>query len=165
MPSYLITLTTYGHHIPGQPGTVNRHHNHFGSRLPHPNPRLRQSIDRRLLQAPFELDPADRQIVLEAITAVCEHKKWHLSAVHIRTNHVQIVTDGAASPEFMMNAFKSYASRALNAKYPAHSSRLRWARHGSTRHLFTREALENAIKYTLDAQGERMAIYEHLTAP
>jgi hypothetical protein len=73
---------------------------------------------------------------------------------------VHIVVEGDATPESMMTTFKSYATRALNSKYPDHAERLRWARHGSTRHLFTKEAFENAINYTLNAQGAPMATFE-----
>lgn len=61
-----------------------------------------------------------------------------------------------------MNDFKGYASRELNRAASKRNERKRWARHGSTRYLWTQRDLEGAIQYVLYEQGEPMAIY---TAP
>ncbi len=55
-----------------------------------------------------------------------------------------------------MIAFKRYASRALNNQNRSGTRRW-WARHGSTRYLWTKDDLSSAIKYVVDGQGERMA--------
>jgi hypothetical protein len=59
-----------------------------------------------------------------------------------------------------MNAFKAYASRALNRAENDPPDCRRWTRHGSTRHLFTEDVVRRAIRYTIDEQGEKMATYE-----
>jgi hypothetical protein len=38
--------------------------------------------------------------------------------------------------------------------------RRRWARHGSTRYLWTRESVLAAIYYVVHEQGAAMAVYE-----
>ena len=56
-----------------------------------------------------------------------------------------------------MNAFKSYASRALNLQEP---SQPRWARHGSTRYLWSADQVSAAVGYVVSEQGGDMAVYE-----
>ncbi len=125
-------------------------------------------MDASLKQAPYEMDHSQRDIVLKAIGEVCRYRCWHLLAAHVRSNHVHIVVDSDVAPEAIMNAFKSYASRALNLDAPGHSGRLRWARHGSTRYLWSPERVAAAVRYVLDQQGDPMACYqapERLSAP
>ncbi len=57
----------------------------------------------------------------------------------------------------MMNALKAYASRALNQVETA--VKKRWARHGSTRYLWTSKQVDAAIHYVLFEQGEAMVRY------
>jgi len=59
-----------------------------------------------------------------------------------------------------MNDFKSYASRSLNRLGSDESNQKRWARHGSTRWLWTDEDVRQAIQYVIDEQGEPMAVFE-----
>jgi REP element-mobilizing transposase RayT len=107
------------------------------------------------------MDADQRKTTLQAIHGVCRHKDWSLLAAHVRTNHVHTVVDAGAgvTPEFVMNAFKSYASRALNLRAAATNGRLRWARHGSTRYLRSRDEIEAAVRYVLEKQGDPMACY------
>ncbi|MBC8167540.1 MAG: transposase, partial [Bryobacteraceae bacterium] len=88
---------------------------------------------------------------------------WTLLAAHVRTNHVHVVVAAHRSAEQVMNAFKAYASRALNGMAPDEAERKRWARHGSTRHLWTRHAVSAAVHYVVWEQGQPMASFEMLT--
>jgi REP element-mobilizing transposase RayT len=159
--AYFITFSCYGWHPPGQPGTVDRDHNVPGTRLQEPHPKLRQHWETSLKQAPFEMDREQRLIALHAMREVCRYKQWELVAAHVRSNHVHVVVDigGNVSPELVMNALKSYASRTLNLYAPHTKGRLRWARHGSTRHLRSRDEIEAAVRYVLEKQGEPMACH------
>jgi len=130
-----------------------------GTRLREAQPRLRRYIEGTLRQAPFELDADQRTITLHAICEVCRYKDWRLLAAQVRSSHVHIVVDAQVSPELVMNAFKAYASRALNLAYPKERERIRWTRHGSTRHLWSPEKIDAAMRYVLDKQGEPMACY------
>jgi REP element-mobilizing transposase RayT len=130
-----------------------------GTRRSEPRPQLRQYIEASLKQEPFALDEAQRAIVLEAIENVCRFKHWQLRAAHVRSNHVHTVVDADVAPELAMNAFKAYASRALNLAHPQEQGRLRWARHGSTVYLWSSEKVNAAINYVLGKQGEPMACY------
>ncbi len=160
MAAYLITFTCYGSYIPGQAGAIDRDHSVPGSRLPGLRPKLRQHVDASLKQAPYEMDQGQRAIVLKAIGEVCRYKGWRLLAAHVRSNHVHTVVDADVAPEAVMNAFKSYASRALNLHAPSHYGRIRWARHGSTRYLWSPARVAAAVRYVLDKQGEPLACYQ-----
>ena len=59
-----------------------------------------------------------------------------------------------------MTAMKAYASRALNEHVLDGPGRRRWARHGSTRYLWTGDAVRAAIRYVVCEQGESMAVFE-----
>jgi REP element-mobilizing transposase RayT len=83
-----------------------------------------------------------------------------LLAAHIRTNHVHIVVTSESKPEPVMVAMKAYSSRALNQRGIDTPGLRRWARHGSTRYLWTTESIRAAIRYVVDEQGSAMAVYE-----
>jgi REP element-mobilizing transposase RayT len=85
---------------------------------------------------------------------------WRLWAAHVRTNHVHVVVSADRDPGRIMSDLKARASRDLTRAGFDDANRRRWTRHGSTRHLFREEDVEEKIRYTLDEQGERMAWYE-----
>jgi REP element-mobilizing transposase RayT len=91
----------------------------------------------------------------------CQDRKWNLLAAHVRTNHVHLVVEAEAQPERVMNDLKSFASRRLNELGFDGVDRKRWARHGSTRWLWKRDAVLAAIAYVMDKQGDKMAVYEN----
>ena len=86
-------------------------------------------------QAPYLLDKNRRVTPLDALREVRLHRSWSLWTAHVRTNHVHTVVEAEIGPEMVMNAFRSYASRALNRLGKDGQNRKRWARHGSTRWL------------------------------
>ncbi len=152
---YFITFVTYGTHLHGHEGSVDRNHNLPGSRTLELDEdwveRERELMD----QEPFLMDERDRAAVLNAIREVCIHQEWLLPAAHVRINHVHIVVEAEVRPEAIMSDFKRYASRSLNrAQY-----RKRWAHHGSTRWLWTDQEVRNAVRYVVEEQGAPMAVF------
>jgi REP element-mobilizing transposase RayT len=111
-------------------------------------------------QPPYLLDEIRREAVLVSIMERCSNRNWRLLAANVRTNHVHVLVEAEAQPERVMNDLKSFASRRLNDLGFEATDRKRWARHGSTRWLWKREDVLAALKYVLDKQGERMAVYE-----
>lgn len=159
--AYFITFHTYGSWLHGRAtGSVDRLHNHYGGDFVPADARLEQRRREQMTQPPYLLDARGRAIVLESIRRHAEFRGWRLHAVHVRTNHVQIVVTCSKSPEQAMNEFKAYASRVLNDAGCDDASRKRWSRHGSTRHLFDAESLLAAIRYTVNGQGDVMSVYE-----
>src|SRR5260370_39462075 len=133
-----ITFSCYGGHLHGHESvSVDLDHNLPGSRLLEAH-QQRAAAERQLMdQPPYSLDPTCRGIVLEALGQVCLHRGWRLLAAHVRTTHVHVIVETDIRPERIMGDFKSYSSRSLNSLRSDQSDRKRWARHGSTRWLWT----------------------------
>jgi REP element-mobilizing transposase RayT len=157
---YLITFTCYGSHLHGdERGSIDRHHNTVETPLaPASQPRI-QMKQTLMDQPPYLLDLERRRTVLAAIKEVCQHRRWTLLAAQVRTNHVHSVVEAEARPELIMNSFKSYSSRALNALGIDSPERKSWARHGSTRWLFKDTNVQEAIRYVVQEQGDPMEVY------
>src|SRR6185437_8720012 len=157
---YFLTFSCYGAHLHGdESGSVDRHHNLFGSRLIERDEEFAGSERRAMLQDPYVLDQAGRAAVLAAIQQHCAHRSWNLLAAHVRSNHVHVIVEAEAQPERIINEFKSYASRDLNQLGRDEPNRRRWARHGSTRRLWKDEDVRQALHYVIEEQGQPMAIF------
>jgi REP element-mobilizing transposase RayT len=158
--TYLITFACYGLHLHGkEAGSVDREHNLFGSRLLAIDTE-RVSAEKELMDQPsYSLDRDRRATVQQALQEACSHRGWRLLAAHVRSTHVHVVVEANARPEKVMNALKSYASRALNRMGPDDTGRKRWARHGSTQWLWNRKEVSAAIRYVIEGQGDPMAVF------
>jgi REP element-mobilizing transposase RayT len=161
--AYFITFTTYGTWLHGTDkgmGSVDDEHNQFGT------PFIAPDIDRfsaardAMKQPPYTLDASRRDIDRDAIVGLAEGKQWRLWALHVRSNHVHVVVTADRDPGRLMSDMKARASRDLNRLESDQAERMRWTRHGSTRHLFEWSAVEEKVRYTLDEQGERMAYFD-----
>ena len=113
-----------------------------------------------MTQEPYVLDATRRQLVLRSLQEVCSCRGWTLLAAHVRTNHVRLVTTADCKPEPVLNALKAYSSRALNHLALDSPNRRRWARHGSTRYLWTSAGFSAAIQYVVREQGDATAVFE-----
>jgi REP element-mobilizing transposase RayT len=158
--AYLITWSCYGSWLPGQAGAVPRSQNRFNSPLPEANTQNERHSRNRMPDAPYVLDENRRQVVLDSVREVCDFRGWALLAAHVRTNHVHVVAAANSKPEPMLIAMKAYSSRALNKLGLDTRGTCRWARHGSTRYLWTKESIWAAIRYVVDGQGLAMAVCE-----
>ena len=115
-----------------------------------------------MLESAYVLSWDAAKTVLRVLREVCAFRDWQLIAAHVRSTHVHCVVGGIDEPNRAVADFKAYASRALNRTEPR---RRRWAREGSTRRLGTLEAIQAAVRYVADKQGEPMAVYvEHRRA-
>jgi REP element-mobilizing transposase RayT len=103
-----------------------------------------------------------RAVVDRTIREVCEYRDWVLHALNVRSNHVHIVVSAACRPEYAMTSFKSWSTRRLReARLIAPGIKI-WSRHGSTRYLWSDDALVAACLYTEEDQGEDLALHEPL---
>ncbi len=159
-PLYFITFCCYGTHLPGQAGAVDRDHNTVGGRFREEDATRESSARRIMLQEAYTLDAPRRAVALAAIRRTASLRHWTLLAAHIRTNHVHVIVEAEETPERVMNVLKSYASRALSQTAFDTADRKRWARHGSTKRLWTSEATTAAVRYVVAGQGEPMAVFE-----
>lgn len=159
--AYFITFTMYGNWLHGDDrSSADRNHNTYGTPYLPADPKLRTYRERAMTAPPYQLDQPRRKLVIESVTQHAAFRRWQLYAVHVRPAHVHIVSSGDRTPERMMDEFKAYASRALNRAGIDAGEVKRWTRHGSTRHLFTDDAVWRAAEYALDEQGERMEVYD-----
>lgn len=157
---YLITFRCYGSHMHGAPeGSVDRNHNRYGAPFAKSNPRLLAAELGLMDQPPYEMDEPRREAVLEGIADRCTRRDWQLLAAHVRSNHVHVIIYAEDVPEFVMTELKCASSRRLNDLGFDHPARKRWARHGSTRRLFSTESVQHAIRYVLEGQGEAMSAF------
>jgi|HubBroStandDraft_1064217.scaffolds.fasta_scaffold130691_1 REP element-mobilizing transposase RayT len=106
---------------------------------------------------PYLLSEAARWLVLSSILEVCAIRGWNLLAAHVRTNHAYAVFEADAIPEKVLLDFKVNSSRELNRQ---EGKRMRWARHGSTRYLWTKSEIDRAVGYVVSKQGPPMSLYE-----
>src|SRR5262249_311792 len=137
---------------------VDRDHNIPGTPTLPADVQMLERSQRLMTHAPYRLDRVRRRSVLEGIRQCCERRNWALLAPHVRTEHVHVVLDITVPPEAAMGALKAYASRAINETGVDRRGK-RWARHGSTRRLRSRLAVENAINYVIASQGQPMEMF------
>jgi len=99
-----------------------------------------------------------RRTVLEAIIEVSHFRDWPLLALHIRTSHLHGVVD-CPNPAFVLQDWKSYATRALR-RLPGEPPNCHyWTRGGNSSALRFEAAIHAAIHYVLAQQGEPLEHY------
>lgn len=161
--AYFLTFSTYGTWLHGadkEHGSVDKRHNVYATPFLDANAgRLRHETD-AMRQPPYLLDESRRRVVCDAIVGLASEKGWHLQAMHVRSNHVHVVVEADREPGRLMSDMKARASRRLNLAGLDDRQRIRWTRHGSTRHLFRPDDVEAKIRYVLLEQGEPMAVYD-----
>ena len=155
--AYFMTFTCYGTWLHGdERGSVDLDHNTFGTPMLSSDA-VRQTRERQLMSGPaYHLDASRRQVTLDALREIARRKNWSLHAVHVRSNHVHVILSAAGTAERVMNDLKTAASRRLNKAFPDDSRRTRWARHGSTRYLWTEDEVAEKVRYVLEEQGDPM---------
>ena len=159
--AYFITFHGYGTWLQGDaPGSVDRDHNQPGAAFLPPDPETRHSHQQKMDQPAYQLDADRRGLVMRTIQEVCAWRGCALLAAHVRSSHVHVVVTADSPPEKVMNDFKAYASRTLNAAAIDLPGRKRWSRHGSTRYLNDEGAVAVIVDYVLRRQGEPMVVYE-----
>jgi REP element-mobilizing transposase RayT len=104
-------------------------------------------------QAPVVLDAASRGVVTATVAEVCRHRGWYLFAMNARTNHVHVVVSSPShTPGEVMATLKAWCTRRLREAGRAASDARVWARHGSTRFLWTEADVEGAVRYVVQDQ-------------
>ena len=139
-------------------GSVDRHHNFFGTRLLEKSEERVRYEQSKMQRSPQRLSRNSRAVALRVIKNTCLREKWRLLAAHVRSTHVHVVIAAVQHPEQVVGRLKSCVSRALNVAF-GHQKK-RWSRHGSTRWLWEPEHIEAAIHYVVGQQGQPMSLYE-----
>lgn len=160
--AYLITIRTYGTWLHGDNrGSMDRReYNVYGAAKIAPSERA-QERDRKLMKSmPYEMDARARSAVNTAIRGVCAYRAYSLFAANVRTTHAHIVASASDRPELMMNSFKAYSTRELRKMGLIDHGQKVWARHGSTRYLWTQQHVEAAVEYVLYDQGGELPAFD-----
>ena len=160
---FLITFRTYGTWLHGDERTsVDRFNNSYGSpRIPHRQGRL--SYTQSIMKQPeVILDAKMRKATEDAIREVCEHRKWILRAINVRTNHAHtVVLTGVRNPEKVLNAFKAYATRKMRETGCWKSDRSPWVDKGSERWLWNEQSIWYACDYVINGQGDDLRDFDN----
>jgi REP element-mobilizing transposase RayT len=157
--AFLITFRTYGTWLHGdERGSVDRHHNIFGTRVAESRVVREQQQVVKLKSDPFVMNAEARSIVRDTMIEVCAFRNWVLHAQNIRTNHAHAVVAGT-SPDKILNDLKAYTTRRLREAgvwtYP-HSP---WSDKGSKRYLWTDDQVLMACGYVINAQGDDLPVF------
>ena len=161
--AYFITFSTYGTWLHGTSkgkGSVDREHNQHGMAFVEPDASREQRSRHAMKQPAYTMQAQERDIVRDAIVALCRAKAWRLLAAHVRSNHVHIVVAVDREANRVMSDIKAAASRGLTRAGFDDARRKRWTRHGSTLHLFDAATVADKIDYTLNRQGAPMSFYD-----
>ena len=150
---YLLTFRTYGTWLHGDPrGSVDRHHNRFGTPAL-PASEQRQNRNRALLnRAPVYLNKNQRSAVQSSMRETCDIRQWTLWDAHARTNHVHVVLSCGCKPGSALTALKANATRWMRDKGCWNSNGTPW-QGGSKKYLWDEEELQNAVAYVRNRQG------------
>jgi REP element-mobilizing transposase RayT len=150
--AYFLTFTCYGVRLHGDVrGSVDRKRPPPLGRYSPENPRRFRYEQRVMTAEPASLSEPEREVVLEEIRRTCEFEDWFLHAAHVRSTHVHLVLTARKAPEMVTKELKAYASRALNQRFGRKEKR--WARHGSTKWLWSDDEVYGAIQYVGHEQG------------
>ncbi|HSQ25266.1 MAG TPA: transposase [Pyrinomonadaceae bacterium] len=151
---YLITFRCYGTWLHGDKRGSYRRNSKVISRVVHipPRPRLEGAEKVQLGRAPLRLNKSQRAIIEQAIREVCEHRRYLLRAINARSNHVHAVASALSAPEPILDAFKSYSTRALRRNRLLDQNIKPWSRHGSTIYLWKEKDVAKAIEYVMLGQ-------------
>jgi REP element-mobilizing transposase RayT len=153
---YLITFRCYGTWLHGDKrGSIDRFHNRYKSPYLPQSDRRRVLNKRKLKSEPLLLNGEQRQSIAHAIQEVCQHRRWLLHTLNVRTNHVHVVVSiGATSPARALNAFKAYSTRRMRVEGNWKDNHSPWADKGSQRYLWNERSLAQAIEYVRNGQGD-----------
>lgn len=153
--AYFITFTCYGARLHGdERGSWRRGRKGRFSAPVVPDSTVAAREEHQMAGEPMLLTRPMREIATSAAVEVIRTKDWRLFALHVRTNHVHAVLWADAPPEFAMRTLKAWITRRLREASLVGPEDRVWTRHGSTRYLWDLQAIEAAVTYVVESQGE-----------
>jgi REP element-mobilizing transposase RayT len=181
MRYWLLTNTTYGSWLPGDPrGSVTSvrdqrpddpdsfvrfEHDVPGEPYEDAIPELERSA-RSLMTAPaVYLDRSKAEALLDQFLETAGHRDWDLFGVAVMFNHFHLVVEvpGDPKPDKVLADFKAYGTRRLNQRFGRVPSETWWTEKGSKRKLKDERAIEAAINYVLYKQPHPLVVWsKHL---
>ena len=174
--TWLLTSTAYGTWLPGDArGFVGRVVETRADdpltehRIEHDQPQteydrditaLRAAAQQQMKGEPILLTGEQARAVLEQFRETAAYRGWTLHAVAVMSNHFHAIVSAPETvlTEAILRDLKSYASRALNRKWPEPKAGTWWTKSGSRRRLPDDSAVETAIRYVQN-QHECLAVF------
>ena len=133
---------------------MDRKHNIYGTPKIAPNSKLENSDTKQRKQSAITLNARQPKVVESAVHKVCQHRRYILHAINVRTNHTHTVVTAMQKPEPVLDSFKSYSTRSPRRVGLLSETVKPWARHGSTIYLWKERDVAKAIEYVLLGQGD-----------
>lgn len=177
MRSWLLTSTTYGTWLPGDPrGSVTSVRDRrpddpvTGVRIEHdlpgepwedPIPGLYRAASEAMRGPPIYLNLQQAEALLAQFQETARYRGWTLLAVAIMANHFHLVVEVPDDPDpnKLLSNFKAYGSRSLNRRYGIPPSETWWTESGSKRKLKDDEAVAAGVYYVLYKQPHPLVIW------
>jgi REP element-mobilizing transposase RayT len=169
--TWLITSTTYGTWLPGDPrGFVGRvwdgrpgdetealriEHDQIGTEYDRDIPGLHQASHELMKGDPVLLTIEQARMVIEQFESTANYRNWTLHAASVMANHFHLVVtaEDDVLTDQLLKDFKSYASRILNKKFNTPKSGTWWTQSGSRRRLPDDRAITASVKYVNHQHG------------
>jgi REP element-mobilizing transposase RayT len=156
--AYFITFRTYASWLHGDIRlSVSRTKNIYNTPKINPNKNLETQMHDQKKHELILLSKKQGDIILESTVEVCNKYQWRLHSLHVRSNHVHLTVSANEQPEIIMTRIKARATFYLRKQGEFSKSQKIWARHGSTKYLWSPESLYFATEYTTELQGQKMA--------
>jgi REP element-mobilizing transposase RayT len=149
--AFFITWTVYGTFLQGDLRGWRKR----GSGHQLPEPRLMNWRESRLKHRVLLLNEEQRECVRYEIQRHCDHRKWSLRGVAIRSNHVHVVVAANESGSKVRDQLKANCTRGLRSKWPVFLDRDIWTHGGDWQCVNDEEGLERVLIYTTEAQDRK----------
>ncbi|MCX7699474.1 MAG: transposase [Gemmataceae bacterium] len=167
--TWLITSTTYGTWLPGDPrGFVGRvrdarpddpttiarriEHDKVNTDYDRDIPGLYAASKGSLKRQPVWLTSEQAKVVVAQFELTARYRSWDLHATAVMANQFHLVVTAPVSRQTddLLRDFKSYASRELNRRWGNPRGGTWWTASGSRRRLPTDDAISDAVRYVLN---------------
>ncbi len=157
-----FTFRCYGTWLHGdERGSVDRHHNTYGSPRISANNDWKSYNQARLDRRPVELNARQRRAVEQGVREICKNRGWQISAINVRTNHVHVVICiGGKDSARILAAIKAGATKGLREERLWNSEDTPWAEKGSRRNLWNERSVAEAVDYVINRQGDELPNYD-----
>ncbi len=149
--AYFITWTLYGTFLQGD----ERGWRKRGSGNQLPEPRLTQWRETRLRHPVLLLSEEQRECVRSEIQNHCDHRRWELFGVAVRTNHVHVVVAANELGNRVRDQLKANSTRGLRSKWPVFVDREVWTHGGDWQCVKDEQGLERVLIYTIEVQDRK----------
>jgi REP element-mobilizing transposase RayT len=165
MRTWLLTNTTYGTWLPGdprgcvtsvrdlrpgdEPCFVRLEHDLPGEPWEDPMPGLYRSAAENMTGPPVYLNLAQAEALLTQFQETAAYRERILLAVAVMRNHFHMVVQvpGDPCPKRLLADFKAYGARALNERFGRRPSKTWWTENGSKRKVCDLPAAAHYVLY------------------